>query len=168
MSWPGNTSLPSSSSTRWIPSAGHGMKMRARLREGSKRSSWSRCRVCAGAMSLLGRLPPKANPELHSVAALARQRHRAISASLMWACIKERAEAFTVSALHHSQSMWCYRALPRKAPRHGLVPMGPGCLCRHLQLLVSFSTGVGNNNDGTLVLGATNIPWVLDSAIRRR
>nr|XP_025040003.1 vacuolar protein sorting-associated protein 4A [Pelodiscus sinensis] len=28
--------------------------------------------------------------------------------------------------------------------------------------------GVGNNNDGTLVLGATNIPWVLDSAIRRR
>ncbi|XP_039186795.1 vacuolar protein sorting-associated protein 4A isoform X3 [Crotalus tigris] len=29
-------------------------------------------------------------------------------------------------------------------------------------------TGVGNNNDGTLVLGATNIPWVLDAAIRRR
>lgn len=28
--------------------------------------------------------------------------------------------------------------------------------------------GVGSNNDGTLVLGATNIPWVLDSAIRRR
>lgn len=28
--------------------------------------------------------------------------------------------------------------------------------------------GVGNNNDGILVLGATNIPWVLDSAIRRR
>lgn len=28
--------------------------------------------------------------------------------------------------------------------------------------------GVGNNNDGTLVLGATNIPWVLDAAIRRR
>lgn len=32
----------------------------------------------------------------------------------------------------------------------------------------SFSSGVGNNNDGTLVLGATNIPWVLDAAIRRR
>ncbi|XP_050033924.1 vacuolar protein sorting-associated protein 4 [Dermacentor andersoni] len=28
--------------------------------------------------------------------------------------------------------------------------------------------GVGTDNDGILVLGATNIPWVLDSAIRRR
>ncbi|XP_005099612.1 vacuolar protein sorting-associated protein 4B isoform X2 [Aplysia californica] len=28
--------------------------------------------------------------------------------------------------------------------------------------------GVGHNNDGILVLGATNIPWSLDSAIRRR
>ncbi|PAA56464.1 hypothetical protein BOX15_Mlig006415g1 [Macrostomum lignano] len=28
--------------------------------------------------------------------------------------------------------------------------------------------GVGNNTDGVLVLAATNIPWVLDSAIRRR
>ena len=28
--------------------------------------------------------------------------------------------------------------------------------------------GVGNDNDGVLVLGATNIPWSLDSAIRRR
>ncbi|XP_059170240.1 vacuolar protein sorting-associated protein 4A-like [Physella acuta] len=28
--------------------------------------------------------------------------------------------------------------------------------------------GVGNDNDGILVLGATNIPWALDSAIRRR
>lgn len=28
--------------------------------------------------------------------------------------------------------------------------------------------GVGNDNDGVLVLGATNIPWMLDSAIRRR
>lgn len=28
--------------------------------------------------------------------------------------------------------------------------------------------GVGNNNDGILVLGATNTPWMLDSAIRRR
>ena len=28
--------------------------------------------------------------------------------------------------------------------------------------------GVGNDNDGILVLGATNTPWSLDSAIRRR
>ena len=28
--------------------------------------------------------------------------------------------------------------------------------------------GVGNNNDGILVLGATNLPWALDPAIRRR
>lgn len=28
--------------------------------------------------------------------------------------------------------------------------------------------GVGNNTEGVLVLGATNIPWVLDAAIRRR
>ncbi|XP_023682565.1 vacuolar protein sorting-associated protein 4B-like [Paramormyrops kingsleyae] len=27
--------------------------------------------------------------------------------------------------------------------------------------------GVGNNNEGILILGATNIPWTLDSAIRR-
>ncbi|MEQ2216562.1 hypothetical protein XENOCAPTIV_018297, partial [Xenoophorus captivus] len=35
-----------------------------------------------------------------------------------------------------------------------------------VQLLRAKS--VGNNNEGILVLGATNIPWTLDSAIRRR
>ena len=28
--------------------------------------------------------------------------------------------------------------------------------------------GVGNDDDGILVLGATNIPWALDPAVRRR
>ncbi|KAF9978416.1 Vacuolar protein sorting-associated protein 4, partial [Modicella reniformis] len=35
------------------------------------------------------------------------------------------------------------------------------------QFLVQMN-GVGNDMDGILVLGATNIPWQLDSAIRRR
>ena len=38
----------------------------------------------------------------------------------------------------------------------------------HYITLISPIKGVGNSNDGILVLGATNIPWVLDSAIRRR
>ena len=28
--------------------------------------------------------------------------------------------------------------------------------------------GVGNDMEGVLVLGATNLPWALDAAIRRR
>jgi len=28
--------------------------------------------------------------------------------------------------------------------------------------------GVGNNNEGVLLLGATNVPWELDQAMRRR
>lgn len=40
--------------------------------------------------------------------------------------------------------------------------------CRiKIEFLVQMQ-GVRHHNDGTLVLGATNIPWVLDSAIRRR
>lgn len=35
-------------------------------------------------------------------------------------------------------------------------------------LYLYISLGVGNDNVGVLVLAATNIPWVLDSAIRRR
>ena len=30
------------------------------------------------------------------------------------------------------------------------------------------SAGVGNSQDGVLLLGATNIPWALDTAMRRR
>lgn len=37
-----------------------------------------------------------------------------------------------------------------------------------INYLKYFDAGVGVDNDGILVLGATNIPWVLDSAIRRR
>ena len=31
-----------------------------------------------------------------------------------------------------------------------------------------YSSGVGQDNDQVLVLGATNLPWALDPAIRRR
>lgn len=40
--------------------------------------------------------------------------------------------------------------------------------CTSRRNKLCLSVGVGNNNDGILVLGATNIPWVLDAAIRRR
>ena len=36
-----------------------------------------------------------------------------------------------------------------------------------LTFLIIFS-GVGTDNSGVLVLAATNIPWALDTAIRRR
>lgn len=49
-----------------------------------------------------------------------------------------------------------------------VLPRGFWRVRARRQRLFPLSTGVGNNNDGTLVLGATNIPWVLDSAIRRR
>lgn len=35
-------------------------------------------------------------------------------------------------------------------------------------LFVCFFAGVGKSADGILVLGATNIPWDIDSAMRRR
>lgn len=38
----------------------------------------------------------------------------------------------------------------------------------YLKRFLSLLPGVGNDNEGVLVLGATNIPWTLDSAIRRR
>jgi vacuolar protein-sorting-associated protein 4 len=35
------------------------------------------------------------------------------------------------------------------------------------ELLVQMQ-GVGKDSEGVLVLGATNVPWGLDSAVRRR
>ena len=37
-----------------------------------------------------------------------------------------------------------------------------------LTYLNIINIGVGVDNDKILVLGATNLPWILDSAIRRR
>ena len=37
-----------------------------------------------------------------------------------------------------------------------------------LHACVFYYLGVGVDNDKILVLGATNLPWILDSAIRRR
>lgn len=55
-------------------------------------------------------------------------------------------------------------------PCQGWVGAGKTWAFREsLELVLSHLTaGVGNSSDGILVLGATNIPWVLDSAIRRR
>jgi len=39
---------------------------------------------------------------------------------------------------------------------------------RELNFSLFVQSGVGNDQSGVLVLGATNIPWSLDSAIRRR
>lgn len=40
--------------------------------------------------------------------------------------------------------------------------------CRTITEIFLIFVGVGHDSEGILVLGATNIPWVLDSAIRRR
>lgn len=62
-------------------------------------------------------------------------------------------------------------ALACRAGRGGACGWIRGALCSMCPAgdwCSSSLAGVGNNNDGTLVLGATNIPWVLDAAIRRR
>jgi vacuolar protein-sorting-associated protein 4 len=43
----------------------------------------------------------------------------------------------------------------------------PHTLGLKTELLVQMD-GVGNDNDGVLLLGATNLPWTLDPAVRRR
>ncbi len=35
-------------------------------------------------------------------------------------------------------------------------------------IICLFKQGVSNTHDGLLVLGATNVPWELDPAMRRR
>ena len=45
------------------------------------------------------------------------------------------------------------------------------CTCSWINIYIGISffvQGVGVDNKDVLVLGATNIPWTLDSAIRRR
>ena len=43
----------------------------------------------------------------------------------------------------------------------------PHMLGLKTELLVQMD-GVGNDNEGVLLLGATNLPWTLDPAVRRR
>lgn len=49
---------------------------------------------------------------------------------------------------------------------------GSHCFCVRIHMCLrsdnAIFAGVGIDNNGVLVLGATNIPWTLDSAIRRR
>lgn len=176
LSWPGSTSRPSSSSMRWIPSVDPATKMRARLPEGSKRSSWSRCRVCAVLGFLLFLGPPTVSqgliiyPQLDSVV------------------LRVEGSGPQLPVLRPSPTT--SPPFPRPAGQAGWGPARGGTgtalvqdikplksfplaltdpsKCSESMSCLPFSTGVGNNNDGTLVLGATNIPWVLDSAIRRR
>ncbi|KAF5296073.1 hypothetical protein FQA39_LY12695 [Lamprigera yunnana] len=56
----------------------------------------------------------------------------------------------------------------RRIKTEFLVQMQGNETARLKLLFNAFSVGVGHDSEGILVLGATNIPWVLDAAIRRR
>merc|ERR1712148_151117 len=46
-------------------------------------------------------------------------------------------------------------------------PLGAGLLFPKKKILF-YPSGVGNQNDNVLVLGATNIPWVLDCCAKKK
>ncbi|KAF5269524.1 hypothetical protein FQA39_LY08713 [Lamprigera yunnana] len=56
----------------------------------------------------------------------------------------------------------------RKTKSEFLVQMQGSETARLKLLFNAFSVGIDHDSEGILVLGATNIPWLLDAALRRR
>lgn len=67
---------------------------------------------------------------------------------------------------------WCTTNASSDVPKHFFDSMTQAATAQTMYMFLHSDNvifaGVGNDNNGVLVLGATNIPWTLDSAIRRR